>query len=287
LNLLRRHVPPPSDHGLGTNTAVPGMQVHPDAVSSAAAAALLAAIDRDDAPWVNIRTRWTKDYGPPFDFRSRVFGGPLGPDGRRRPPPVPDRPLPPYAHAIVLPALRLFAPGLADWTPNQLSVNRYEAGAGHTIAPHNDNEGGGLHTAVVGMCLGAAATMTFVRPPGIDGAGTRKRDVRLPSRCVYVMSGEAFAVWRHAIFAPAIAYGEGVEDTRVSVTLREVAHRGRSEGDAGVEGNVGVKGAARGGGEGRGLSQRPAGGRGKGRRLPRGGGPMDAFARPSRGTGGS
>lgn len=255
----RRPVTP--DDGLGTNTAVAGMQVFPGALTTAAAAALLTAAAADDAavPWVNVKTRWMKQYGPRFNFRTRLFGGPdggsgggSGSGGARRP-----TPLPPYVATIVLPLLRERVPGLASWVPNQLCLNRYEAGTGHAITPHNDNEGGGLRVAVAGVCVGAAAVMTFLHANG------DKRDVALPGGCAYVMSGDAFAVWRHAIFASNIDYRRGGGGARVSLTLRQVEER-----------------QAHGGGGG--TQPRAASLTGSAKRSvwPRVCGPMDAFTRP-------
>lgn len=255
----RRPVAP--DDGLGTNTAVAGMQVFPGALTTAAAAALLTAAAADDAavPWVNVKTRWMKQYGPRFNFRTRLFGGPdggsgggSGSGGARRP-----TPLPPYVATIVLPLLRERVPGLASWVPNQLCLNRYEAGTGHAITPHNDNEGGGLRVAVAGVCIGAAAVMTFLHANG------DKRDVALPGGCAYVMSGDAFAVWRHAIFASNIDYRRGGGGARVSLTLRQVEER-----------------QAHGGGGG--TQPRAASLTGSAKRSvwPRVCGPMDAFTRP-------
>ncbi|KAK1868333.1 hypothetical protein I4F81_010822 [Pyropia yezoensis] len=147
--------------------------------------------------------------------------------------------------------------GLASWVPNQLCLNRYEAGTGHAITPHNDNEGGGLRVAVAGVCIGAAAVMTFLHANG------DKRDVALPGGCAYVMSGDAFAVWRHAIFASNIDYRRGGGGARVSLTLRQVEER-----------------QAHGGGGG--TQPRAASLTGSAKRSvwPRVCGPMDAFTRP-------
>ncbi|GAB0493975.1 hypothetical protein MMPV_005263 [Pyropia vietnamensis] len=251
-------VPPSPDDGLGTNTAVPGMQVFPGALTTAAAAALLTAAAADDAtvPWVNVKTRWMKQYGPRF-FRPHLFGGPDsgggGGGGGRRP-----TPLPPYVASIVLPLLQERVPALANWSPNQLCLNRYEAGTGHAITPHNDNEDGSLRVAVAGVCVGAAAVMTFLHA---DGA---KRDVALPGGCVYVMSGDAFAVWRHAIFARNIDYRRG-GGARVSLTLRQVEEQ-QAVGGGGKRGQPRAASLTRAG------TQRAA--------WPRVCGPMDAFTRP-------
>lgn len=248
-------VPLPPDDGLGSNTSVPGMLVFAGALTTTAAAALLTAAATDDAavPWVNVKTRWMKQYGPRFNFRTRLFGGPNGGgSGARRP-----TPLPPYVATILLPLLRERVPGLASWAPNQLCLNRYEAGTGHAITPHNDNEGGGLRLAVAGICIGASATMTFLHANGA------KRDVALPAGCVYVMSGDAFEVWRHAIFASNIDYRRG-GGARVSLTLRQVEERQALGGGGGAQ----PRAASLTGG-----AKRAA--------WPRVCGPMDAFTRPS------
>lgn len=179
-------------------------------------AALLAQVEQSPPHWTDIRFRLTKNYGPVYDLSARRFR--FGKDAPK------ELPLPPYAYDTVVPVLRGLHPLLKEFQPNQLAVGKYSRDDSH-IKPHNDCENGHIHTGVVGVCLGAACTMTLVLRAKENGLGRDvKRDVRLPRGCVYVMSGDALRVWQHAIFAGK------TEGSRISLTFRDVEpHRPEEE----------------------------------------------------------
>lgn len=86
----------------------------------------------------------------------------------------------------------------------QVGVNEYRVGAG--IGWNKDKREFGI---VVGVSLGAAATMRFRRA---QGEGWRRVSHVVRPRSIYVLDGEARTVWEHSI--PA------VEVLRSSITFR-------------------------------------------------------------------
>lgn len=155
--------------------------------------------------------RFSKAYGPPYNISERRF------DFTRRRYPLPD-----YATKLVLPILRERIAPVKDFHPNQLSAQIYDPNRQNVhIMPHNDCENGELGDLLIGVTLNAACTMTLILQAQHTGLGKdMKRDVRLRRRSVYIMSGPALRVFRHAIF-------EGNTDMhpaggRLSLTFRDV-----------------------------------------------------------------
>lgn len=199
-----------------SETSVPGLYIGRNLLTPILEAELIKAIDEDSAQWTERRTRTTKNYGPYY-----VYAEKNTPEGRFR---VTDgevlyTPLPSFLDKIIMPLLRDNVPMLDSFEPNQVHVALYRKDKCDRIRLHNDNKMGLLGPYIVGICLGASCNMTFVRPS--DG---KKRVLRLPRRCVYVMSGESHTVWRHGILDGHTAAN------RISITLRDVKKLGVKQG---------------------------------------------------------
>ncbi|KAI0565012.1 2OG-Fe(II) oxygenase [Gracilaria domingensis] len=173
---------------------------------------LLRAIESTAPAWVDYIFRKTKNYGPAYNlFRRRFLFGERAPK---------QIPLPSYATDIVLPRLQSLTTLLKEFKPNQLAVSLYKVPGESHILPHNDCENGNIATAVVGVCLAGACTMTLILRSRYSGVGHDiKKDIRLPPGTVYVMSGDALRIWEHAIFPGR------TEATRYSLTFRDVSPR--------------------------------------------------------------
>lgn len=113
--------------------------------------------------------------------------------------------IPPFL-ADVLPRVARFARCKPD-AFRQVGVNEYRAGAG--IGWHKDKPEFGV---VVGLSLGAPATMRFRKPLG--KAWERVSHVVQP-RSIYILAGEARTGWEHSI--------PEVTDLRYSITFRTLA----------------------------------------------------------------
>ena len=103
--------------------------------------------------------------------------------------------------------IRRRAAAFAGIAPNEFSqilVNEYRPGAG--IGWHHDSPAFGI---VAGISLGAACTMRFQ-----EGRGEQRRTSarELPSRSIYLLTGEARNLWQHRI-AP-------IRELRYSITMR-------------------------------------------------------------------
>jgi alkylated DNA repair dioxygenase AlkB len=87
---------------------------------------------------------------------------------------------------------------------SQILVNEYRPGAG--IGWHHDSQAFGI---VAGISLGAKCTMRFQH-----GSGEQRRTsaLELPSRSIYLLTGDARDLWQHRI-AP-------IQELRYSITLR-------------------------------------------------------------------
>lgn len=195
---------------------VPGLILATDAITEKEEKLLLQAVDESSAPWTQRRTRLTKNYGPYYLYTERDTA-----EGRFRytDGTIQHTPLPPFLFDTVLPIVRRAVPLLQAFEPNQLHVALYKAREDGKIHMHNDNKMGQLGPYIVGMCLLSDCDMTFVRPR--DG---KRRIVKLPRRCVYVMSGESHFEWRHGILS-----GDTDSD-RVSFTLRDIRKLAVEEG---------------------------------------------------------
>lgn len=179
--------------------AVPGLDTHPDLLSSPEEAALIAAIDGVDlAPfrfqqWTG--KRLTHSFGWQYDFQSGVLS---------RGAPMPDWLVPIRDRAAA-------AAGLAPDALVQALLLRYDSGAG--IGWHRDRP---IYDNVVGISLGAPATMRFRRR---DGERWRRANAALEPRGLYRLSGEARHDWEHSI-AP-------IEHCRWSITFRSFSSQGQ------------------------------------------------------------
>jgi len=113
--------------------------------------------------------------------------------------------IPPFL-ADLLPRVASFARYEPD-AFRQVGVNEYRAGAG--IGWHKDKPEFGV---VVGLSLGAAATMRFRKPQ----CKTWERvSHEVQPRSIYILAGEARTEWEHSI--------PEVSDLRYSITFRTLA----------------------------------------------------------------
>ena len=103
--------------------------------------------------------------------------------------------------------IRRRAAAFAGIAPNEFSqilVNEYRPGAG--IGWHHDSPAFGI---VAGISLGATCTMRFQ-----EGSGEQRRTSaqELPSRSIYLLTGEARNLWQHRITP--------IDELRYSITMR-------------------------------------------------------------------
>jgi alkylated DNA repair dioxygenase AlkB len=94
--------------------------------------------------------------------------------------------------------------GVAPDEFSQILVNEYRPGAG--IGWHHDSPAFGI---VAGISLGATCTMRFQHGSRED---RRTAAVELPSRSIYLLTGDARNLWQHRI-AP-------IDELRYSITMR-------------------------------------------------------------------
>jgi alkylated DNA repair dioxygenase AlkB len=174
--------------------AVPGLMLVKDAVAPAEESELAAHIDAASlrpfqfGQWQG--KRLTANYGSAYDYeRGRVAEAP----------PLPDWLL----------DLRARLAPLFGRDPEQFIqglVIRYDPGAG--IGWHRDRP---QYGEVIGLSLSAPATLRLRRR---TADGFERRNVDLPPRSLYLLSGEVRAEWQHSI-AP-------LDVARRSVTFRTV-----------------------------------------------------------------
>ncbi len=178
--------------------AIPGLATRPELITPAEEGVLIAAIDAVDlAPfrfqqWTG--KRLTHSFGWQYDFQSGELG---------RGAPMPGWLLPIRDRAAA-------AAGLAPDALVQALLLRYGPGAG--IGWHRDRP---IYDQVVGISLGAPATMRFRRK---QGERWRRVNVPLEPRGLYHLSGEVRHDWEHSI-AP-------IDQTRWSVTFRSFSAQG-------------------------------------------------------------
>jgi alkylated DNA repair dioxygenase AlkB len=94
--------------------------------------------------------------------------------------------------------------GVAPDDFSQILVNEYRPGAG--IDWHHDSPAFGI---VAGVSLGTTCTMRFQHD---SGKQRRTSALELPSRSIYLLTGDARHLWQHRI-AP-------IQELRYSITLR-------------------------------------------------------------------
>jgi alkylated DNA repair dioxygenase AlkB len=174
---------------------LPGLSLFENSVSLADERALIGAIDGVELSsfrfqgWLG--KRLTAAYGWSYDFTKAAL--------------EPALPLPGW-----LQPLRGTAARLAGLTVDELAqalLIRYDPGSG--IGWHRDRP---VFGEIVGVSLGAPATMRFRRR---HADGFDRRNVYLPPRSIYHLTGEARRLWEHSI-AP-------MDEPRWSVTFRSLA----------------------------------------------------------------
>ena len=180
--------------GLFTLPAVvPGLTLLEDAIDRASERAIADRID--DAPLAPFQfgpwtgKRLTANYGSAYDYqRARPTAAPELPDWIVR------------LRARVVPLLHR-----DQMAFRQALLIRYDPGAG--IGWHRDRP---QYGEIVGLSLSAPAVLRLRRR--LPGGGFERRQVELPRRSAYLLSGEVRHDWEHSI-AP-------LEETRRSVTFR-------------------------------------------------------------------
>jgi len=179
--------------------AVPGLNTHPDVLTPTEEAALIAAIDGVDLTPFRFQQwtgkRLTHSFGWQYDFQSGVLS---------RGAAMPDWLLPIRDRAAA-------AAGLAADALVQALLLRYDPGAG--IGWHRDRP---IYDQVVGISLGAPATMRFRRR---DGERWRRANAPLDPRALYHLSGEVRREWEHSIAA--------MDQVRWSITFRSFSRQGQ------------------------------------------------------------
>ena len=180
---------------------LPGLASRPELVTPAEQRDLIAAIDATDLTpfrfqgWTG--KRLTTSFGFHYDFETQRLA---------RAAPMPDWLL------SVRARMATFA-GLDPDLLIQALLIRYDPGAG--IGWHRDRP---IYDHVLGLSLGASATMRFRRPR--HGGGFDRASLALEPRAAYHLSGEARHDWAHSIVA--------VDETRWSITFRSASARGRA-----------------------------------------------------------
>lgn len=179
---------------------VPGLRSRAEFLAPGEEDALIAAIDAVElAPfrfqqWTG--KRLTHSFGWQYDFQSGELG---------RAAAMPDWLVPIRDRAAAV-------AGLAPDALVQALLLRYDPGAG--IGWHRDRP---IYDQVVGISLGAPATMRFRRK---HGERWRRANVPLEPRGLYHLAGEVRSEWEHSI-AP-------IDRTRWSITFRSFSRQGRA-----------------------------------------------------------
>ncbi len=210
---------------------VPGLYMIEDFVDETEEAAIIQQLDNDVTPW-----RYSTFNGHCF---SKTFGvrTSLAEPRHVRPndPAAGEMDIPQYLAApprrlrriLATVATRLPAV-LRAFAPNECNANSYDTARGHYLTPHFDDRA--LSGPVLAnLSLGCTALMTFhpgerdpppaAGPAAAAAAAARAVDVRLPPRCLQLVTGSARYSHRHSIRADAIA-----GPRRVSVTWRQAGN---------------------------------------------------------------
>lgn len=174
--------------------AIPGFALTTNFLTREAELALLALIRRYGIPRVPMRGRFLRR-------RMLCFGLDFGPNFLTL------RPAPPLPQGLH--RLRRRCAGFAGVNSRALTqaiVQVFPPGA--SLGWHVDAEE--LGPIVIGVSLGGNATLRFAHPK--FGLGNLRRQVSLPPRSAYILSGKARLEWFHAL-AP-------VREERISITFR-------------------------------------------------------------------
>ncbi len=176
---------------------LPGLSAAPDFLTPEEEDALIARIEAAELTPFRFQQwegkRLTRSYGWHYDFEASAFSR--------------TEPLPPWLLAIAERAAR-FA-NLPPRSVAQALLISYGPGAG--IGWHRDRP---VFEHVIGISLGAAATMRFRRR---SGEKIERFALPLAPRSIYHLEGEARANWQHSIAA--------MEEPRWSITLRTLRDR--------------------------------------------------------------
>ncbi|WP_250890883.1 alpha-ketoglutarate-dependent dioxygenase AlkB [Sphingobium nicotianae] len=179
---------------------VSGLSSCSDIISPAEEAELIERIDADSLSPFRFQQwtgkRLTCSYGWSYDFETGRFS--------------PTKPIPDWLISTQEKAAR-FA-GLDPTQLVQALLIRYDPGAG--IGWHKDRP---VFEHVVGISLGAAATMRFRRRAGAKFA---RANVSLQPRSIYHLSGEVRHSWEHSIAE--------MDEARWSITFRTLARSTQS-----------------------------------------------------------
>ncbi len=184
------------DDLLGT-ALLPGLAAAPEFLTPEEEQSLIARIEAAELTPFRFQQwegkRLTRSYGWHYDFEAGAFSR--------------AEPLPPWLRAIAGRAAG-FA-GIAPANIAQALLISYGPGAG--IGWHRDRP---VFEHVIGISLGAAATMRFRRR---SGEKFERFALPLAPRSIYHLDGEARADWEHSIAA--------MEEPRWTITLRTLRDR--------------------------------------------------------------
>ncbi|TPX54941.1 hypothetical protein PhCBS80983_g05681 [Powellomyces hirtus] len=180
-------------------TAVSGLFLLPKFVSEEYEGAILSSLEssQEGTPWIPLNKRRVQHYGYRFDYELNTVDLNTATVD----------PLPSWCTQLLAKYQGAFPD---NSTPDQLTVNEYQPGAG--IAPHTDTHSA-FEDAIIAVSLKGGVVMEFRCPVGsetedvsTDGTTTSKRlvfNVYLPPRSLLVISGEARydlgAVWNTAL----------------------------------------------------------------------------------------
>lgn len=174
---------------------VPGFANKPDVVDPNEEAALIAAIDASDLTPFRFQQwtgkRLTRSFGWSHDFETGRF--------------APTDPIPDWLDAVRTRAACFANVPASDLV--QALLIRYDPGAG--VGWHRDRP---VFDQVIGISLGAQATMRFRRR---DGVRFERFSVPLEPRALYHLRGDALLGWEHSIAA--------INAARWSITFRSLA----------------------------------------------------------------
>ncbi|WP_316831789.1 alpha-ketoglutarate-dependent dioxygenase AlkB [Pedobacter aquatilis] len=180
-------------------TAVPGLFIYPDFISSEKEAALLAEIDSQ--VWMVDYARRLQYYG----FRNELeepyelIAIPLE--------------IPPQIYQF---SKDIHRQNLLSLQPDQVIINEYQPGEG--IRPHKDRNY--YQNQICGVNLASGCVMRFIR-----GKNLEVIDIEIPRRSLYIMQDDARKKWTHGIPPRKKDIIEGNvkhRQRRVSITYRKV-----------------------------------------------------------------
>jgi alkylated DNA repair dioxygenase AlkB len=200
LRLSQRRLPM-TTHNSHRGAVLPsGLRLAHEFVTCEEEKELIALIEAAGMPYIDYdpgNRRCEHTFGWEYDYpNERIFPGK----------PLPDSFLPIRERAAA------FA-GIKPQSIIQCLLLRYDPGS--LIQPHCDKP---VWQNVIGMSLGAATTMVFVK----EASGIRETiAVELPPRSIYLQTGDARYVWQHSL--PV------VEKTRWGITFRDFSDQGLSE----------------------------------------------------------